>query len=59
MKQVQMNIKHTIKEQKKIINLIKIERFYLFLYWNYAKIIGPSITPPISDRDFAYKRCIK
>lgn len=47
-----------VKEQKKFLKLIKMERIYLYIFWNNAKTICPSITPAIQERDFIYKRCI-
>ena len=45
-----------IKEQQQILKFLRLERFYLFLYWTHSAALAPSLA--LSERDFIYKRCI-
>jgi len=51
-------VNQLIKEQRRIINFLKLERFYLFIFWNHANVITTDMMPALSEKDFVYKRCI-
>jgi len=41
-----------------ILKFIKIERFILFMFWNYSEQLSANSHPPVKQRDFVYKRCM-
>lgn len=53
-----IEFKTMLKELKEILKFIRTERFYLFLFWNFAKPLAAGLQPPIKERDFIYKRCV-
>eukprot|EP00347_Sterkiella_histriomuscorum_P021075 403335355 len=55
---MQIQARAILKEQQTILKFIKLERFYLFIFWTFSKILSTGLTPPIKERDFVYKRCM-
>ncbi|CDW75493.1 UNKNOWN [Stylonychia lemnae] len=54
----QIQARAMLNEQITILKYIKIERFYLYVFWTHSEQLSANSHPQIKQRDFIYKRCV-